>query len=361
METDKATFRLFHYRSFIVLRMAVFLCFCVNQRFTQRIAWLTKAPIGTAMKKTFIYCVIPAMLLFLSVKQVFSETDIKPSNVYGKVKEISEVVERLRYHMGVPKAAPMRLRIMQAQPHDVFFQAMTLFRNTNRLLFQVTRSKAPEPAFPKGHYLPKDVYMLLELSLSNLSAVLNELNLSPTTEILSGDSTEKTPSEVFLAIQAVNRQINLLLELPITPSDVYMQVTLAIEYCARQLARFPHAQRIPEAPEIKPGRVPSDVYFRLLDGLEKIKQIYELLGLSSLTVDATALQKEEIKPSDVFEMASLLVARLDFLHKYNKIEKLPREPFYPGKVYPSDVYRQAGILMSQLDSLLELYKRETPK
>jgi len=58
--------------------------------------------------------------------------------------------------------------------------------------------------------------------------------------------------------------------------------------------------------------------------------------------------------SDVFDLASLVVARLDLLHKTFKRPRMPREVYYPGKKIPSDVYQQVGILEQQLMTLRSL-------
>ena len=311
------------------------------------------------MRKITLKRTVLIMLLSCFMAPAYGEKAVTPSDVFTTVQKLDLLTERIRHHMGAPKALPLKLAIENAQPHDVFFQAQTLFQKTNRLLFQVTRTRLPVPEIPQQVYLPADVLELVQRSENNLSLILMELGLPSSASITADDRADASPSDVFLAIQGLNRQVNRLLDTPFAPSDVYMQVTLAIGYGAKQLARFPKARRIPDPSEAASGRVPSDVYFRLLEGLERLTKIYELHGLASLRVDAETLQKEEITPSDVYDIASLLVARLDFLHKHNKIQMLPRKPFYPGKVYPTDVYRQAGILLSQLDSLIEMHNRNS--
>jgi hypothetical protein len=311
----------------------------------------------TSLCPTIIYNILILMLQCLLVSPVIGADEVNSSQVLTKVKEVDILVERMRHHMGARRATPLNLKIINAQSHDVFFQARTLFHNSNQLRFQVTRSKSDGPDTPDRIYHLVDVVELTTRVQKNLTAVLVELGLPVSVDVKVDEPYDSTPSDLFIAILDVNRQLNLLLERPFSSSDAYMQVTQAIGYSARQLARFPEVQRIPVAQKVEPGRVPSDVYLQLLDGLERIKKIYQIQGLSSFSVEAEALKREELLSSDVFDIASLLVARLDYLHKYNKVETLPRKPFYPGKVYPTDVYRQTGILLSQLDSLIELYSQ----
>ena len=306
---------------------------------------------------TIIYRVTLCLLLLSLATPIFGEAEISPADVFAKSKELETMVERIRFHMGIPRTESLRLKIKNAQPHDVFFQAQTLFNKTNRLLFQVVRTKLPRPEIAQNIYRPQDVLKLVQAAEKNLKLIINELKLSPNVDPVTTITTEISPSDVFLTIQGLNRQVNLLLSTPFSPSDVYMQVTLAIGYGAKQLARFPELPRIPDPAEVAPGRIPRDVYFLLLDGLERLQDIYEQRGLSSLEVDTKLLLEQNITPSDVFDIASLLVARLDFLHKHNKIELLPRNPFYPGRVYPTDVYRQTSILLSQLEMLTKQFSK----
>jgi hypothetical protein len=285
---------------------------------------------------------------------------VGPSEVYAEVRVLEDVVESIRFHMGVPAIAPLKLDIENAQPHDVFFQALALYQKTSQLLFQVARIRPVNPEVPQGVYRPVDVLRYVQSAYSNVAAVQLELGIASTSgqpQVEVG-MYEKEPTDVFLAILALNRRLNSLLDTPFSPSEVFMEVTRAIGYASLLLAAYPEVQRIPAVDEVTPGRLPGDVFFRQLDLLTRIKQLYQLKGLSSIEVTSDRVERKNITPGDVFQLASLVVARLDFLHKYHQISMPPRNPYYPGKVYPTDVYRQSGILLKQLDSLIGLYQQD---
>lgn len=275
-----------------------------------------------------------------------------PPDVYRQVQLLSQAVAKLRLHMGAPVADHLNLSVRDAQPHDVFFQALALFRKSDRLLFEMTRQKAVLPDIQADVYRPADVSQLVEATRHNVASILDDLGLAYPLDLPARDPS-KTPSDVFVAIQVVSRQLNLLLERRFSPNEVYMQVTLAIGYAARQLARFPGAERIPTEPEVEPGRVPSDVFFKLLECLDRISEIYRIADLPSLEVDARDISRTNITHGDVFDIASLVVARLDYLHKHFTVKRRPRQPFYPGRVFPTDVWRRAGVLHVQLEQLIE--------
>ena len=68
-----------------------------------------------------------------------------------------------------------------------------------------------------------------------------------------------------------------------------------------------------------------------------------------LRIDETQIQQAE--PSDVYDVASLIVAELAYLHSKLTDAKSPREVYYVGRKFPSHVYQRAGILDRQLIEL----------
>jgi len=188
--------------------------------------------------------------------------------------------------------------------------------------------------------------------MSEVNRKLNVLTVHPEVEF-----KEATPPDVFMAIMTANRHLNALLERRFVPDEVYMVVNLAIGYASRLLAQYPGAERIPQKPLYEKNKRPLDVYYRLNDCLLLIIQIYQAGDVDILQMDVSGINEKNISPGDVFDMASLIVARLDFLHKKNR-SRMPRETYFPGKKFPSDVYQQAGILEQQLTTLLSYVKNK---
>lgn len=284
---------------------------------------------------------------------------ITPSDVYVEVRELENMVESIRFHMGVPAITPLKLDVENAQPHDVFFQALALHQKSSQLLFQVARIRPLDPEVPQGVYRLVDVLMYVQAAYANVDAVKKELGIDDSSghPKVEAGIHKKEPTDVFLAILGLNRILNSLLDRPFSPNEVFMEVTRAIGYASLLLARYPEVQRIPTPDDVPPGRLPEDVFYRQLDLLARIKQLYKLRGLSSIEVSSARVEGNNITPGDVFQITSLVVARLDYLHKFNQISAPPRNPYFPGNVYPTDVYRQSGILLKQLDTLIGQYHR----
>ena len=87
-----------------------------------------------------------------------------------------------------------------------------------------------------------------ESSLARISHVKIHLGITQPSAQPAPDRS-KTPTDVFGAIMQTNRQLNLLLDQPFSPAEVYEQVTLAMGYTARLRAQFP-GDRIPETPPL---------------------------------------------------------------------------------------------------------------
>ncbi len=305
------------------------------------------------------FCTVLLGLFFLASSVGVAKTmepDVLPpapgkevtiADVFYAVQLIDFHIERLRRHMGEPEANLLDIGVSKATPSDVYFQAMALFQKTNRLLFEIVRQNKQLPPMPNGIVCPADILVLVNEAHRSIHQVMDNLNVREGHVDLVRDET-KTATDVFLALLKTNRQVNQLLERRFSPSDVYQEVTLAIGYAARQLARYPYVRRIPAQPPFVKERKPNYVYFHLLKCMKIISRIHRLAGLDMLEIDSSRINEKSITPSDVFDIAALVVARLDFLHKSFAVTKPPREVYYSGRKYPSDVCQHVGILEKQL-------------
>ncbi len=278
--------------------------------------------------------------------------EIQPADVWVHVDHVRQELEQLRAYMGRPKDSRSELDISGAEPREVFFQAVTLFRKADRLCFEQTREQAgEEPMPPDGKILPGHVYQAVDRALQRILVVKSKLGL--TTELaISARDDDRTPSDVLRSIIQANRQLNLLLERQFAPSDVFGQVTLAVGYSERLLDRFPGAVSMPDAPPFAPNKRPAHVYGRLLDSYERIRQIILASGLKVLELkrpDEELIQN--VAPSDVYDIASLLVSELAFVHGRIADAEPLRKVYFSGRKFPSDVFQRAGILEAQLVDL----------
>ena len=273
------------------------------------------------------------------------------TTVYARVLLLGAEIELVRFEMGKPRSIQQGFRVRNAATHEVFFQSLTLFDKANRLCFEITRERMVAPSTPAVPFEPGHALEVVNAALVCVRKVKAQLHIEALPERPSLEAG-KTAKDVFHAIVRNNRQLNLLLEREFGPSEVYEKVTLAVSYAARILQLFPGEAKIPDPPPFDRGKRPVDVYRRLLTCFEQVRSIANLLALETLELDASETDWEAVTPSDVYDVASLLVSELAYLHSKYPEAKPPRQALYPGRKFPSHVYQRAGMLEKQLIDLL---------
>ncbi|QDU64174.1 hypothetical protein Pan216_50630 [Planctomycetes bacterium Pan216] len=276
--------------------------------------------------------------------------EILPADVLVEVDLVRQRLQQLRSVMGRPENRNPDLFIEGAAPREVYFQALTLFRKADRLCAEHTaeRFEAPEP--PVRNIRSADVFQVVSQAGDRIDRVRQSAGIDEDVSPAERDPTT-TPDDVFRSIVQANRQLNLLLDRQVSPSDVFEEVTFGIGYAASILATFPGSDRIPEAPAFEGSKRPANVYQRLVDCFARIRKIAQLSGLDVLELRMDEEVDQEASPSDVFDIASLLVSELAFIHSQLPDAKPPRRTVYPGRKFPSHVYQRVGILERQLIEL----------
>jgi len=274
-----------------------------------------------------------------------SDTDAIPAQIAA----YSQDLERLRRFMGAPKIGKFNIGIHSDLTRDLYFQTLTLWQKTDRLLFEISRVRATPPPTPAGELGTPDILANLQDAHGILQQIMRALEIPPEPETRT-DPIPARPDN-FTALLDLNRQVDLLLERHFAPSDVYMEITLAIDYAARLLARYPEAIRIPEEPPFEPNKQPSDVYQRLIACLRSIVHIAQILGFTVLDIDTRQTDMTQLTPGDVYMVASLVVSQLNHLYKKLGDNKPVAPAFYPGRKFPAHSYQWAGILQAQLQQL----------
>ena len=273
-------------------------------------------------------------------------------DIYVRTLLARDELELIRLEMGRPKDERRELRVVDAEPREVFFQAMTLFYLVNRLSFDLTRTRVEPPEKPVGTPRPAHVMAVVDAVLEQLWRVKATLGSIESSREQPRDDNV-TPSDIFRVMAQAARQVDLLLDQRIAPRDVFQQVTLAVGYAAQLRTRFP-GTRLPEPPPFERRKRPADVYRRLIACYAQLRAIMTHSGFSVLRLDQ---HPEEAAPSDVYNIASLIVFELSYLHTQVDGVLPPPAPYDPGRKLPSDVYQRAGLLEMLLIDLQALTQK----
>lgn len=283
---------------------------------------------------------------------VDSGQEIRPAHVLSRIELFRKDLDDIRFEMGRPETIAIEMVVLNAAPHEVFFQARSLYRKADRLVVEVAGEESvPLRIATPLHIQPVHVLAVVNAALARLGYLKKRLGITlMNSERLPNPSA--TPSHVFFSIGLANQQLNVLVNQHFSPRDVFGQVSLALLYTQRLLQQFPQATRHFPPPPLERGRRPGDVYMHLIDChlvLSKIAKHSKLqiLKLSLKNPDTTTIQ-----PNEVYDIASLVVSELAhlFANKRSNVDP-PQKPTPPGLTLPSHVYQQVGSLLLHLKEL----------
>ncbi len=304
------------------------------------------------------------MLLFFAVLAIASRLEgsqsahITPTDVYRHVQAVARDLDRIRLYMGRPRITQKEIEVRGVAPREVIYQAATLCEKVNRLSYELIREVGDKPVVPDRDITPADVLKVVRLGHDQLAKIAKTLEVDLTPESMMPSET-KTPTDVYRAVVQLNRQINLMLDQRYSPSDVYEQVSLAIAHAAILRGRW-SGRRIPPEPDWELGKRPADVYRLLLECFELVRSIAEQSDLQILELSVDDADINNVTPSDVYDIASLLVSELAYLDRLLNDTPSKRKARYPGRKVPSDVFQRVGILKGQLEEINALLESRSP-
>jgi len=290
----------------------------------------------------------------ISGRQVERDS-IRPADVLARVQLFHEHMESIRIEMGKPQDTRQMHLATNARPHEVYFQALTLYIKADRFALELTGSTGLKPIPVSAEDIrPYHVWLLVNAAYHRLLVIKTELNIPESfTERASPDTT--TPTDVGRAVVRANRQLNVMLQRRFSPSEVFQQLEAARHYARALLEGFGRNQDSALLPPVQRGKTPTDVFLQLIHCFEQLEEFARVSGVSILHLDGSAARKVvpefQVQPSDVYDLATLLLSDLAYIHgKKYRGQTMPTVPF-PGTKFPSHVFQLARGLQGQLDEL----------
>jgi hypothetical protein len=273
---------------------------------------------------------------------------IEPPDCYARARQLADEIELIRKELGRPTDPRPPISVRGASPREVWFQALAVFRKADRLCHEIANdpTAAVPHAPPIDELRPGHVLQVIDATLRELGETRKALGITEEAAAPARDAT-KTPSDVLGVLANANRQINQLLERPFTPADVFQQVSFAIAYAARLTKAPPPAE-----PAFERYKRPADCFARLHGCLELARRIVSKAGRPVIE-DITRPDPDTIRPADVYDMASLVLGEVAFLHALEP-DRNPPYPFegnVPGRKLPAHCYQLIGVLEQQLRQL----------
>ncbi|MCZ0952350.1 MAG: hypothetical protein OXJ56_07180 [Rhodospirillaceae bacterium] len=289
-----------------------------------------------------------AAALILCMSSLAHAQSVENPDVYALASQVADEIELIREVMGRPFDDSPRLPATGVSQFEVYFQAQTLFRKSNQLAQEFAgTARVPAPPVPEGELEPGDTQAVVAAALEQVMLVKEALGIDMQLPEQSRGSASATG--VFMTILDTNRQLNLLIDVPILPRDVHEQVTLAVLYSAAILANLGVEDYVPDAEPFDGYRRPADVYRLLLNSADALSRMAEKSGVSILRLSSRRNIPDDIEPGHVYDVARILVAGLAIVSDALDAQDVFPDLEQPELIFPTQVYARATVLLQQLE------------
>ena len=292
--------------------------------------------------------------LLICASPIAHAQSVNNTDVYNLASQVAEEIEYIREVMGRPFDDSPRLPVGDVSQLQVYYQAQTLFRKANQLAQEYAGApRTAAPPVPDVDLQPSDSFNAVISAQDQIRQVSRAFSIE--TEAQIQERTTASTTGVFLTILDANRQLNLLINEPILPGDVFDQVTLAVLYSASILAHSGAENLVPEADPFDGYKRPSDVYALLLNNTDAMSQVAAAAGVPVLTLSSRRNIPDDVEPGHVYDIARILVAGLALVANALDAEDVFPELDRPELIFPTQVYARATVLqkqLAQIDALL---------
>lgn len=269
-------------------------------------------------------------------------------DLYKQTIQIEAELEALRYYMGKPLIQKIPFQINESQVSDIYFISLSIFEKANNLSFEFTRTLTDYPNVIFKNVQLNDISEILSNVLQRITLIRSQLPIKlekkPITPI-----SEITPEILLNKLLIMSRQLDILQDTPTQSTLVYEKLTEAIYLAGAVLEAIPNTTDYPTPQEYEGGKTNADVYQKTQSLYQEVAKLLtnEKLSQSQLEFILTP----NIIANDIYDLLSIIVARLSDI--YSRI-KNPQQPFptiYPGRKFPSDVYQRLSVLEQQIQQL----------
>jgi hypothetical protein len=271
---------------------------------------------------------------------------VEPADCYVHAAHLAAVVDQLRHDLGRHADARTAVKVTGASPRECWFAALAVHHKAARLAAEwgADPSTPIEHAPPVDQIKPGHVLQVIDAAQRHVAAV-HKLACHGHEDAAPARESSRTPSDVFGVLATLSRQLDRLLEKPTTPGEVYQQVTLALCYAERLCGDHSHAQ-----PAFEAGKLPSDCLGRLHDALDKTRALVKKGGHPVIEHGSLAGDAGDVRPSDCYDLATLVLGEVAFLHALSPDANppAPYEHMGVGHKLPSHVYQLAGALTATI-------------
>ena len=281
--------------------------------------------------------------------------EITSEHTCARIHQALDELEALRIEMGREKDARVPMHVRDASPREVYYHARTVHRKANQLCLDLgATSVSPPDAAEPARAQPSDVLRILDSPRERLAEARTWLHLDGDTArpALPGPLSRaagKNASDVLEGCLLASRQLNVLLAHAFAAPEGHEQLVGALGFAGRLLAA--HGLALPEIPPFERRKAPRDVFHLLWQTCEVLHQVLTGSGVNALQIHRGFVGEQ---PTDVYDIASLIVSELEFLASYLPHENVPLPQItVPSPVLPAHNFQRARQLQTAIGMLAE--------
>ncbi len=278
---------------------------------------------------------------------------VTPSDVFAQAVQITEEIEILKKHFNVTGSVEVEEVKSNLKPRHVWQETYDILVKIN-----ILREKSGLPIIavnslePVKEINPVLVYEQTRRILLELEIVKFRLDIKEQRGKLK-KFAGKTPSDVFNKINYISHHLDLINGASFTPSFVFAQSMRVLE----DVVTIINALDIKDdtiPPTKNKAAKPADTFhtgFTLLEGIQRLQR---KAGIEP--TDFSHLKAEKITPTEVFDLAEMMLAELQVVkaHIGLKHAMTPPAKHYEGKV-PGDVQQIFGWALRKMKLIKSLY------
>jgi len=276
---------------------------------------------------------------------------ISPSHVFAKLELLDKTIDRIMQARDV--AAPEFPEDIEIglEPMHVYQMMLACNRRLLELDDKVGVIAVPTISARPRDYAPRDVLLVVDLMLSNVRAIGEQLQLE---DLPADEAAEqnKVPTDVFHLGVKVFLKLNALCEYrEPSPNEAFAEMIRAGEDVRSMLRQVDPACRYRiDAAVIEGDLKPGDVFEKCLLIRSKLNEFRKQLGMKAVPVPRMT-SRDAILPYDVFLQTQIIIAELNLLKiSRNTVSSTP----LPKPVFgmrPTDVYNKAEMILFLLNQL----------
>ena len=275
--------------------------------------------------------------------------DIQPKDVCARASWLEKEIKLIDFDQKLTsKNTIPAYKVSNAKPYEVNFIAKSVLNKSQRLCFTYTKSLGGKtPKSRLFHDQPINVFRLLNQSMISVQFVKQAGNI----DILLEEEpvSDATPSDVYNKLLTNSRMLSNLNTNKIKPADVLeivdraFDIAVALQESLKKDTSRSNTQPVHKA-DLQ-GKTPANVFYNMVSLFQVIEDYADehfsrqLLQLEPVKVD------REIEPSDVIDLASLLLAELSYLADSASLfipENTTPSGEIKGEITPSTVFNRVN-------------------